>query len=318
MYGQQMLCHHISLSVLGLDESIKKQNKKKEPCKSLIIRSLQEDMRSLCPNEIFMWHQAAISFFPPSCTAKTYDFTERNIKTTDHWHIVLRLGSEIMLHKLCQLNSCCNNYMWFLNLKIPEMIKSFSVSLTSTWRPINRIHEVERKWKRLKCSFSSLTKSRSVFIVLQRTSGKNRRWSNIYLLILANLFTDLRVDHSFSDWPGREKERLNCETADYPKSTQTKLLIVVTACVCVSVCVFVSPLPGLGGKILTEVFHNIEGINSGSSKNASSCLETQICKREGGWMFRQATRVRMGKRWVEKKKKKKRKHRKRRKKKQWS
>lgn len=67
---------------------------------------------------------------------------------------------------------------------------------------------------------------------------------------------------------------------------QTKLHMVVTAHVCARMCVFASLLPGLGGKVLTEVFHNIEGINSGSSKNASSCLKTQIYKRESGWMFR--------------------------------
>lgn len=205
--------------------------------------------------------------------------------------------------------------MWFLILKIPEMIKSFSVSLTSTWRPINCIHEVERKWKRLKCSFSSLTKSRSVFIVLQKDKWKKIEddqkctfWFSPISLRISELTTVLVIDLGEK----RKTELWNC----WLSKIYTKLLIVVTARVCL--CVFVSPLPGLGGKILTEVFHNIEGINSRSSKNASSCLETQICKREGGWMFRQATRVRMGKRWVGKISKKNRKHRKRRKKKQWS
>lgn len=36
-------------------------------------------------------------------------------------------------------------------------------------------------------------------------------------------------------------------------------------------------LHGFGGEVLTEVSHDIEGISRGSSENASSCLETQIC-----------------------------------------
>lgn len=48
----------------------------------------------------------------------------------------------------------------------------------------------------------------------------------------------------------------------------------------VSVC----SIPGFGGKVLTEVFHNVEGINRGSSKDASSCLETKIYKRRRLWI----------------------------------
>lgn len=38
--------------------------------------------------------------------------------------------------------------------------------------------------------------------------------------------------------------------------------------------VCVCSIPGFGGKVLTEVFHNVEGINRRSSKDASGCLET--------------------------------------------
>lgn len=140
-----------------------------------------------------------------------------------------------MLDKLSQLNSCCNNYMWFLILKIPEMIKSFSVSLTSTWRPINCIHEVERKWKRLKCSFSSLTKSRSVFIVLQKDKWKKIEddqkctfWFSPISLRISELTTVLVIDLGEK----RKTELWNC----WLSKIYTKLLIVVTARVCVSVC----------------------------------------------------------------------------------
>lgn len=41
-----------------------------------------------------------------------------------------------------------------------------------------------------------------------------------------------------------------------------------------------SSLPGFGGEVLTEVFHNRERFGGGSSENASGRLETQIYKRK--------------------------------------
>lgn len=149
---------------------------------------------------------------------------------------MLRLGSEVMLHKLSQLNSCCNNYMWFLNLKIPEMIKSFSVSLTSTWRPINCIHEVKRKWKRLKGSFSSLTKSRNVFIVLQKGKWEKIEddqtctfWFSPISLRISELTTVLVIDLGEK----RKTELWNC----WLSKIYTNQASYCSYCSCVCVCV---------------------------------------------------------------------------------
>lgn len=77
---------------------------------------------------------------------------------------------------------------------------------------------------------------------------------------------------------------MNCKTPDLSLPVYNQnILTVATVCVCVS------SLPGFGGEVLTEVFHNVEGINSRSRKNASCCLETQIYKKRkkeevGGWV----------------------------------
>lgn len=64
------------------------------------------------------------------------------------------------------------------------------------------------------------------------------------------------------------------------KCKSKRLMFVCLLFVCVCVCV--SFIHGFGGEVLTEVPHDVEGINGGRSENASSCLETQICDGLGG------------------------------------
>lgn len=61
---------------------------------------------------------------------------------------------------------------------------------------------------------------------------------------------------------------MKCGAADASVSVKTKTSYV---CACVSF------IHGFGREVLTEVSHDVEGINRGSSENTSSCLETQIC-----------------------------------------
>lgn len=54
-----------------------------------------------------------------------------------------------------------------------------------------------------------------------------------------------------------------------------------------SFCFGVCSIPGFSGEVLTEVFHNVERIDSRSSEDASGCLETEVYKRKGGWIGRE-------------------------------
>lgn len=174
--------------------------------------------------------------------------------------------------------------MWFLNLKIPEMIKSFSVSLTSTWRPINCIHDVKRKWKRLKGSFSSLTKSRNVFIVLQKGKWEKIEddqtctfWFSPISLRISELTTVLVIDLGEK----RKTELWNCWLSKI--YTNQASYCSYCSCVCVYLCVFSFLLYlALVGKFWLRSFITLRASTAGAARMRAAVWKLRSVKEKVG------------------------------------
>lgn len=111
-------------------------------------------------------------------------------------------------------------------------------------------------------------------------TDRMKRQTEMYLLVLADLSAHLWIDHRFGDGPVKRAD-MKC------KGCRLVNISVNQNLVCVCVCF----IHGFGGEVLTEVPHDVEGVNSGSSENASSCLETQICDGSVG---------KQGSRWLDK------------------
>lgn len=91
-----------------------------------------------------------------------------------------------------------------------------------------------------------------------------------YLLVVSDLFVDLRLDHSFGDGPGNRGTRSRHGQADAEAVSDDGERLV---------------LHGFGGEVLAEVSHDVERVVRGSGEDASGRLETQVCDRRKSKVF---------------------------------